>query len=170
MSLGQRLLIAVLGTRFRDHLLGSLKFWTVTGCVGSAAALLGLVAAGQIGPPWPLELSVFILGVANGTFAVAAIGSMMALAGAGPRGREGVRMGLWGAAQAIAFAIGGFLGTAMFDLLQALFGDPARAYMCVFAVEACIFLAAARLAAQIAQPGVRIDTQLKSNKKWRLSA
>jgi MFS transporter, BCD family, chlorophyll transporter len=35
-------------------------------------------------------------------FAVAAIGSMMALAGEGRGRREGTRMGLWGAAQAIA--------------------------------------------------------------------
>ena len=34
---------------------------------------------------WPLRANVFALGVANGAFAVAAIGSMMALAGAGPQ-------------------------------------------------------------------------------------
>ena len=44
-----------------------------------------------------------MLGVTNGAYAVAAIGSMMALVGAGGEKREGVRMGLWGAAQAFAF-------------------------------------------------------------------
>ena len=39
-------------------------------------------------------------------FAVAAIGSMMSLAGSGSKRREGTRMGLWGAAQAIAAGFG----------------------------------------------------------------
>ena len=43
------------------------------------------------------------LGVSNGVYAVAAIGSMMGLAGRARAAREGTRMGLWGAAQAIAF-------------------------------------------------------------------
>ena len=57
-------------------------------------------------PAWPLRGSVIALGVANGVFAVAAIGSMMALAGQGEPGSAGVRMGLWGAAQALGFALG----------------------------------------------------------------
>ena len=40
---------------------------------------------------------------ANGAFAIAAIGSMMALVGGRAKAREGTRMGLWGAAQAIGF-------------------------------------------------------------------
>ena len=67
-------------------------------------------AAGFVGPAWPLRPTVFALGVANGAFAVAAIGSMMGLAGEGREAREGVRMGLWGAAQAIAFGLGGLRG------------------------------------------------------------
>ena len=51
-------------------------------------------------------------------FAVAAIGSMMSLAGSGAKSREGTRMGLWGAAQAIAAGFGGLLGTILVDLLQ----------------------------------------------------
>jgi BCD family chlorophyll transporter-like MFS transporter len=57
---------------------GSLRTWTIGGCVASALALLGLAAAGFVGPEWPLRPSVFVLGVANGAYAIAAIGSMMA--------------------------------------------------------------------------------------------
>ena len=42
---------------------------------------LGLAAVN--GPPWPLGINLFVLGFGNGVFAVAAIGSMMGLAGAG---------------------------------------------------------------------------------------
>ncbi|MEM1435106.1 MAG: BCD family MFS transporter [Pseudomonadota bacterium] len=177
------LLVAALGTLFARSALGSLKLWTVTGCVGSALALVNLTLAGISGPPWPLQASVFVLGVANGCFAVAAIATMMALAGQGQRGREGVRMGLWGAAQAIAFAIGGFLGTALLDLLRALALAPAHAYACIFLIEAVIFLAAAALAARIVHPNrtgsaepdtdsavVDVKTALAANNRWRLTS
>jgi hypothetical protein len=72
--------------------------------------LLALVIASNVGPAWPLRANVFLMGVANGAFSIAAIGSMMALASAGGPGREGVRMGLWGASQAIGFALGGVHG------------------------------------------------------------
>ncbi|MFK7916293.1 MAG: BCD family MFS transporter [Pseudomonadales bacterium] len=166
------ILVAILGTTMAGKLLGSLKFWIVTGCLASAAALALLAIAGQVGPEWPLTPSVFALGIANGCFAVAAIGSMMALAGSGPKGREGVRMGLWGAAQAMAFALGGFFGTALFDLIRALFSSPALAYSSVFIIEAIIFLIAAVLAQRIEQPGAdhQVTTQLSANARWRLSS
>ena len=126
---------------------GSLRAWTIGGCLASAVALLAL-AFGGLTPGWPLRLNVFALGLANGAFAVAAIGSMMSLASAGARGREGVRMGLWGAAQAIAFAVGGFTGTVASDLAHALIGSPALAYASVFAAEGLLFIVAARLAMQ----------------------
>jgi BCD family chlorophyll transporter-like MFS transporter len=146
------LLVAVGGSALRRRRVGSLRLWTAGGCIASAAALAGLAAGGLSGPGWPLPLSVFLLGLANGTFAVAAIGSMMALAGAGIANREGVRMGLWGAAQAIAFALGGFLGTAAIDVMRAVLGDPALAYCTVFVIEAVVFLAAGRMALGIEQP------------------
>lgn len=133
--------------------LGSLRAWTIGGCIASAAALTGIAAAGIGGPPWPLRASVFCLGVANGAFAVAAIGSMMGLAGTGREAREGVRMGLWGAAQAIAFGIGGFLGSAASDFARHAIGAPGPAYAVVFAAEALLFLVAARLAVRIGQAG-----------------
>jgi BCD family chlorophyll transporter-like MFS transporter len=100
-------------------------------------------------PDWPLRASVLLLGFANGTFAVAAIGSMMALAGKGRERREGARMGLWGAAQAIGFGLGGFLGAASVDLIRALTGDALTAYSTVFAAEACLFVAAALVAMRL---------------------
>jgi BCD family chlorophyll transporter-like MFS transporter len=127
---------------------GSLRQWTVGGCCASAAALASLGFASIVGPAWPLRLSVLALGISNGVFAVSAIGSMMELAHDGESGNAGVRMGLWGAAQAIAFAFGGVLGTAIVDSFRWLFGSPTAAFAIVFCVEALLFLAAAGLAAR----------------------
>ena len=102
---------------------GSLRFWTAGGCLGSAAALGAVAAAGFAGPGAPLLPAVFALGFFNGVFAVAAIGSMMQLAGGGGPGREGTRMGLWGAAQAVAAGAGGLIGAAAADLLRAATGS-----------------------------------------------
>jgi BCD family chlorophyll transporter-like MFS transporter len=108
--------------------------------------LFALATGGFTPQGWPLRVNVFALGLANGVFAVAAIGSMMALAGAGRSGREGVRMGLWGASQAIAFAAGGVIGTAAVDIARQFTTDPAFAYGLVFAGEAIVFLWAAAIA------------------------
>jgi BCD family chlorophyll transporter-like MFS transporter len=89
---------------------------------------------------------VFILGVANGAFSIGAIGSMMRLAGQGRSAREGVRMGLWGAAQAIAFGIGSLLGTLASDLAHALMQSDGSAYASVFLLESLMFLTSAALA------------------------
>jgi BCD family chlorophyll transporter-like MFS transporter len=87
-----------------------------------------------------------MLGVTNGAYAVAAIGSMMALVGAGGEKREGVRMGLWGAAQAFAFGIGGFLGTLASDVARYVLTSAALSYSAVFASEAGLFVVAAVMA------------------------
>jgi BCD family chlorophyll transporter-like MFS transporter len=129
---------------------GSMRFWVVGGCLASAVALLGIVAAGFVGADWPLRESVFFLGLANGVFAVAAIGSMMGLADSGRKSREGVRMGIWGAAQAIAFGGGGFLGALSVDVLRQWTGTAFPAYAWVFAGEAVMFMAAAWLACGLA--------------------
>jgi BCD family chlorophyll transporter-like MFS transporter len=125
---------------------GNLELWSLGGCLASALALLGLVAAALVGPSWPLRESVLLLGVTNGAYAVAAIGSMMALVGAGGETREGVRMGLWGAAQAIAFGLGGFLGTLASDFARVVLAQPALSYALVFGSEAGLFVAAAWMA------------------------
>ncbi len=125
---------------------GNLQIWTIGGCLASAIALLCLAAAAVVGPAWPLRETVFMLGVTNGAYAVAAIGSMMALVGAGGEKREGVRMGLWGAAQAFAFGTGGFIGTLASDIARYVLTSPALAYSAVFASEAGLFVIAAFMA------------------------
>jgi BCD family chlorophyll transporter-like MFS transporter len=142
-------LVGVLGARFGDRKSLWMRRWTVGGCAGSALALVGMAAACMVGPAWPLGPTVFVLGFANGVFAVSAIGSMMGLAGAGKASREGVRMGVWGAAQAAAFACGGFLGALGVDLLRGALHASAPAFLIVFAIEGAIFLASAVLAVRI---------------------
>jgi BCD family chlorophyll transporter-like MFS transporter len=143
------LLVALLASVLRPGRAGALHAWAIGGCIASAVTLFGLAAAGGIGPSWPLRTSVFVLGVANGAFAVAAIGSMMSLVSDGRQRREGVRMGLWGAAQAVAFGLGGFLGTLVVDLTRYLADSPVTAYAMVFAAEGVLFLVAACLAYRI---------------------
>ncbi len=128
--------------------LGSLRAWVVAGCVGSASALGAIALIGQAGATTLLLPAVVALGVGNGVFAVAAIGSMMALAGRGRDRREGTRMGLWGAAQAIAAGFGGLLGAALADGLRLVLPAPA-AFGSVFVLEAGLFLVAAAMAARI---------------------
>ena len=141
--------VAVVTSAASRTWLGSLKLWTVAGCMGSALTLGLLSLASLEAPAWPLSATVFGLGYANGAFAVAAIGSMMANAGHGTRAREGVRMGLWGAAQASAFGIGGFAGTVMSDVAHAFLGSPVQAYAVVFGLEGALFLISALLATQL---------------------
>lgn len=135
------ILVALLG-----HRLGTADQWTRAGCMASGAALALLAGLGLgLGQSEVSALrgAVFALGFANGVFAVSAIGAMMGLVGQGQAGREGVRMGLWGAAQAVAFGLGGFLGTLAIDLTRALLNHPGLAYAVVFFLEAgCFFLAA----------------------------
>ena len=123
-----------------------MRLWIVGGCAGSALMLVGLILAARTGPGWPIAANIAALGLANGVFAVAAIGAMMGLAGADGGQREGIRMGVWGAAQAIAFALGGLMGAIGLDLGRALIGSTARTFMIVFAAQAVLFLVAASLA------------------------
>ena len=149
------MLVATLaGRRLRGRSTGSLRSWTIVGCGLSACALGGLVAASLVGPAWPFRATVLLLGAANGLFSIAAIGSMMRLAGHGATAREGTRMGLWGAAQAVAFGLGGLVGTGASDLARWLLGAPEWSYATVFAGEALLFLVAAWLAAGIGRPVV----------------
>jgi BCD family chlorophyll transporter-like MFS transporter len=135
--------------------IGSLRGWTIGGCIASALALFGLTLAGLQGEGSPLKATVFALGLANGAFSIGAIGSMMRLAGEGRRSREGVRMGLWGAAQAVAFGLGGLVGTGASDLARWLIASPGSAYAAVFALEGLLFLLSAALAWRISAPAPR---------------
>ena len=144
------ILAGVGGSAFAGRMPIDLRTWIVAGCVGSAMALGGLALAAVHGPGWPLAANVFLLGFCNGVFAVAAIGAMMGLAGAGERTREGVRMGVWGASQAIAFGLGGLLGALGVDIARRLQGQDGTAFQLIFAAEAALFVLAAGLAVQAA--------------------
>ncbi len=126
--------------------LSAVRSWTVGGCIASALAALMLAAGGLIGPAFPLRAAVVVLGIANGSFAVSAIGAMMQLVSQGDRAREGVRMGIWGAAQAVAFGLGGLGATGLSDIARALLPTAAGAYAVVFAAQSGLFLAAAGFA------------------------
>ena len=127
--------------------IGTLRVWVTAGCVGSAVMLLLIAALGQLGIGF-LTPAVTVLGVFSGMFAIASIGAMMQLAGQGRSGREGTRMGVWGASQAIAQGLGGFAGAALVDVLR-LSGDTADAFGLVFVIEALLFLAAGLMAWRI---------------------
>jgi len=129
--------------------LGSLRFWVVFGCLSSAVALSLIAALGQIGIGAPLSAAVMFLGFSNGIFAVAAIGSMMQLASKGRTGREGTRMGLWGAAQAIAAGFGGLFGAAAVDSARYILPSDGTAFGLVFCFEAILFLIAAAVALKV---------------------
>ncbi|MEQ8514034.1 MAG: BCD family MFS transporter, partial [Chromatocurvus sp.] len=143
------LLVAVTATGRRRSGGHALRLYTVGGCIASALALFGIAFGGLLSADWPLRSNVFLLGIANGAFAVAAIASMMALASQGAGGRDGLRMGLWGGAQAIAFGLGGFLGTVAIDITREFLQEPVHAYALVFACEALVFLYAAFLGAGV---------------------
>ncbi len=144
------LLVGVAATGFR---IGALRAWVVAGCLGSAVALVALAALGRGGEADLLTGAVAALGFFNGVFAVAAIGSMMALSGEGRARREGTRMGLWGAAQALAAGFGGLLGAAAVDAMRLILADDAAAFGAVFVAEAVLFVAAAALAARVLAEG-----------------
>jgi BCD family chlorophyll transporter-like MFS transporter len=143
------ILVAIAGSGLFGARLGSFRTWTMAGCLGSAGALLALAAAGHVGEAFPLRETVFALGAANGAFAVAAIGAMMGIAGEGRGSREGVRMGLFGAAQAVAFALGGIVGPLSSDIARLVLGSPVAAYAAVFLLEVLLFAVAGALAARV---------------------
>ena len=143
------LLVAVLGRLAGDRGQGILRVCLVLGCIASAALIAALAVSGVLGPPWPLEANVFLLGAANGAYAVAAIGSMMTLVSEGAEGHDGTRMGVWGAAQAIAFGLGGLAGTGAVDLVRWASDSVVAAYGVVFCAQAALFLAAGWLAARM---------------------
>ena len=142
------LAVAGASSRWVKGRLGSVQAWMVGGCLLSAVATVGLSssALASIDFVWPLKANVIFLGVANGAFSIAAIATMMRLAGEGGEGREGTRMGLWGAAQAAAFGLGGIVGTGASDLAHALLQDSRSAYVAVFAFQSLMFLASAWVA------------------------
>lgn len=143
------IVLALIGSLGGRTCIGAMRSWTVGGCVAAAFAMLSLVLAAHFGPGWPLRTSFFLLGVANGVFAASAIASMMLMVGQGRERREGVRMGLWGAAQALAFGAGSLGGAVALDVAKLTLTDTASAYSAVFLGDAMLFAAASVLAVRI---------------------
>jgi BCD family chlorophyll transporter-like MFS transporter len=144
-----------------------LLWWTTAGCAGSAAALAGLAMAAVSGPPWPLTANVFLLGLMNGIFAASAIAAMMELAGRNGTGQAGVRMGVWGAAQALAFGTGGLIGALATDVARSLIGVDGPAFAFTFGVEATLFLLAAHFAIRL--PAANPRPGLLGEQGWSAS-
>lgn len=146
--------IAIIG-----HLAGGrlevLRALVLGGCGCAALLLVALAGAGAAAGGIPLRAAYFALGVANGVFAAAAIAAMMQVVGRGAPGREGVRMGLFGAAQAVAFGLGGLTGTVLLDLGRLLTESELGGYATVFLGDAALFLAAAAMAWRIGRSGER---------------
>ncbi len=152
-ALAGMLAVALLGALWGRGRPGLLRACAVAGCAASALVLAGLASSAVGGAAVPLRPAVALLGFGNGIFAVAAVGSMMTLAGQGARDRAGVRMGVWGAAQALAFGAGALLGPGLVEGGTALMHAPAPAYAAVFVVQALLFLLSARLVASAAPAG-----------------
>lgn len=158
------MLLAGLGGSFYAKRFGqNLKLWIVLGCFGSAIMLAGLSVGATVGMAWPLKANVFGLGLANGVFAVAAVGAMLGLASEGKSSGEGARMGVWGASQAIAFGSGGLLGAVIVDRLRSQMGQDDIAFQAVFAVEAIMFILAALVAT-----GTRMTLPVQARKAVQL--
>ena len=161
------LCVALVGSAWARGRFGSVQAWMVGGCLTSALAMAGLSAAAGLGGDWPLLANVFFLGVANGAFSIAAITTMMRLAAAAKDGREGTRMGLWGASQAIAFGLGGVLGTGASDLAHWWLAQPATAYSWVFGMEALMFAWSAWWAVQVGR-GAAVQTRTPQTAPWAM--
>jgi BCD family chlorophyll transporter-like MFS transporter len=142
------ILIALVGSLSGGRI-AMLRGWIIGGCLCAAALLMALAASGVAGAAFPIREAFFLLGVANGAFAAAAIAAMMQLVSQGRDGREGVRMGMFGAAQAIAFGLGGLAGTVVLDLGRLATGSAAGGYVTVFLADAALFLVSAWLGARI---------------------
>jgi BCD family chlorophyll transporter-like MFS transporter len=161
------LCVALAGSGWARGRWGSVQAWMVGGCLASALAMAGLSMAAGLGGAWPLLANVFLLGVANGAFSIAAITTMMRLAAAAKDGREGTRMGLWGASQAIAFGLGGLLGTGASDLARWWLSEPATAYSWVFGMEALMFAGSAWWAVQVGRSEA-VQTRTTQTAPWAM--
>ena len=141
------LTVGIMATGFK---IGSLRRWVTSGCYGSGAVLLLICLSGLMSTALNFTYLVVALGFFNGMFAVSAISAMMALASSseGRGQREGTRMGLWGAAQAIAAGFGGLTGAVLVDITRSFFADG-PAFGVVFIFEAALFFAAALMAMRV---------------------
>ena len=159
-SLAGMVLVALVCTALARTPLANLRAWMVGGCLASAAMLIGLASSGLAGSFAFARALVFGLGASNGIYAIAALSTMMQLVGAGGAAKQGTRMGLWGAAQGVAFGCGGLAVTALSDVLRHFAAGQAAAYAVVFFSQAAVFTAAALLVTSLrgarAAPGPRL--------------
>ncbi len=139
-------LVGMILTAIAARFTGQLRQWAAAGCFGSALAYLALVLSPTFGSVTVFTGIVVVLGLANGVFAIGAIGSMMALTGDRRDGRAGLRLGVFGSAQAMAYALGTLSGAAGVDAARVILGSPVRGYVVVFAVQAVLFSVSAWLA------------------------
>ncbi len=139
-------LIGMLATAVLATRRGQLRHWAAAGCLASAITYVALAASPVLGDVRMFTAIVMMLGLANGVFAIGAIGSMMALTGDKTDGRAGLRLGVFGAAQALAYATGTMSGAIGVDAAKALLESPLRGYLAVFSVEAVLFAGSAFLA------------------------
>ena len=125
--------------------LGSEKFWLITGCLISAASLFLITALGiNLTDQILLKIVVLTLGIANGIFTAGILGTMMKLASEGQTaGREGTRMGLWGASQAYAAGIAAIISTSLVDTFSSFISQPAMSYGMVFSIQGMLFILSA---------------------------
>ncbi|MBL0889264.1 MAG: BCD family MFS transporter [Gemmatimonadaceae bacterium] len=139
-------LVGMIVTAIAARFTGQLRQWAAAGCFGSALAYLALLLSPGFASVSAFTGIVVVLGLANGVFAIGAIGSMMALTGDRRDGRAGLRLGVFGAAQAMAYALGTLSGAAGVDAARVVLGSPVRGYVAVFAVQAVLFSVSAWLA------------------------
>lgn len=133
--------------------LSALRGWIQAGCAAAALMLMALAGVGMVQGAIQLRVLYAALGLANGIFAAAAIAAMMQLANRGATGRDGLRMGMFGAAQAIAFGVGGLAGTVLLDIARLLAGNTLGGYATIFLADAALFLCAAVMAQRIGVVG-----------------
>ncbi|MFN9351976.1 MAG: BCD family MFS transporter [Gemmatimonadota bacterium] len=148
---------------------GTPRHWASVGCAASAVFFVALALSPLAGSVPLLRVILMGLGVANGAFAIGAISTMMTLtADAGDR-TSGLRMGIFGAAQAVGTGIGQFLGAAGSDVSRALLGGVSLGYGAVFGAEALMFTIAAYFAMRSA-PTARLSAGAVQGQSDRLLA
>lgn len=143
-------LLGMLGAAWASTRIGTLRAWAALGCGLSATAFVLLAQTPAWGSADALRGIVLFLGIANGIFTVGGVGGMMALTAAASKGDTGLRLGIFGAAQGIAYGIGGFSGGILSDVAKLVLGSPAAGYAAVFVLEAVLFAGAALLALRTA--------------------
>ena len=67
-------------------------------------------------------------------------------------------MGVWGAAQAIAFGLGGLIGAVGVDIARTVLAHDGSAFQLIFAIEASLFVLASALAWRATAAGAAVPS------------